>query len=1270
MALTEAITSFRRTDLNGLLEWGTKGGYSRTSVPIPSDRITDEDRETIINSILDSQYLGFYKGDAFGTFLGIKKPEQFNEIIEFIKEIKDFYTYMATSGIGERNPTFFSALSNLWKAVENAGGEGGSILDLSEAIDEYNKKLQEMEDEEETVTESLENTTDAIEDQAKSAKTLADSIDDATKAKEAFDDAMKTTKADAMNGYITAFQTLQDEINAGRVNSTAFYASARMLLGDAAYNATGGTSEGVMAALNRRGSSGSLSEAGKILNQTYYDENGNEIEGYGLYQLLTQTKGFRQGWLTSAEGNAYIPELTKQDIDKISAAWGGLSTELIVAFFEAFDQYDIKGEATDAAVQVKKKETEQDQTQKAAPELPARVTEKQNELADAEEKLAASAEKATETIKEATEELKAASEETESPKEVNPDVQPAMNTAQEWLELLTAIEEAYGRINTQTVGYSPDLEKLFEDVDKLREDITLNVKPGEKTGTASLMASVLSAAISTIEGYANDGIITAEMAASLTGDLYQGLLDIINNAKTIDELEEITLGITGDDKPLNRKIAAALLRRRKEIELNVDAKTEQAEKDLTDLENGPYNADIRVHVNEDDKRKVEEEIQELQKKWEESGLPYSDEPFPQTYFETFFENPNDPENSPFYQIHYIKREGSKDDYDVESMDTPWGTFDSESGVDLERYAKAIRDFSAAYEEAGSLAYDYADVDFAILEDVKDAYMKSGGNLETTAEIAGYSIDRIIKAYSRLYHGISEDSDGFDERLEKLNEFLTTWAEMEFPDGLPDFELDVDTDNAEEEIQNIEDENYEATIQVEQEGAENVDEILDDVSRDRFVHLTVLYRNGNILRLANGTNEHPGGLSLVNDGSGPELIVDRGSAFIAGGGKPTIVSLEKGAKVFTASETRSILNRSGIPAYAKGTLPEMVDISGSSVSVGGTKKANYTITNSAEANFGKVSTTKPEDSSSKSSGSDSSGGSSGKEETIKFDDLKSAIDYIINRIGEGLDEQLEILDKQIEELKLQRQAAEQQNELEEKQKAVAEAQKDLQTALSERTIRYLGEDGKWHWMADARNVQSAQESLQKAQDELSKYQEELAYDAQVNALEEQKKALQAEYKSITEAWSKIQSGVSTPTGVISEMISAIMAGGTPQEQTGAKAIRDYLIGELLTGGSYSGNYNEALDSIAKATAGTPIMPGDDNPSLASLIATGGGLTGNVADALKYGATGTTASMIGASGLTGTNINYNYFVNGMEIGSDSAKTMTLSEIMQKLTVYAGQ
>lgn len=72
--------------------------------------------------------------------------------------------------------------------------------------------------------------------------------------------------------------------------------------------------------------------------------------------------------------------------------------------------------------------------------------------------------------------------------------------------------------------------------------------------------------------------------------------------------------------------------------------------------------------------------------------------------------------------------------------------------------------------------------------------------------------------------------------------------------------------------------------------------------------------------ASGTKGAPGGPALVNE-NGPEMISANGLAWIAGGGRPTVTMLPRGATVLTAQETRRATggrNLSGIPAYAGGT----------------------------------------------------------------------------------------------------------------------------------------------------------------------------------------------------------------------------------------------------------------------------------------------------------------------------------------------------------------
>lgn len=74
------------------------------------------------------------------------------------------------------------------------------------------------------------------------------------------------------------------------------------------------------------------------------------------------------------------------------------------------------------------------------------------------------------------------------------------------------------------------------------------------------------------------------------------------------------------------------------------------------------------------------------------------------------------------------------------------------------------------------------------------------------------------------------------------------------------------------------------------------------------------------KVAKGTQNFEGGLAMVNDEKGisdpRELIVDKGRAFIPRG-KDVLLPLSKGAKVYTASQTKAIMSGMGIPHYATG-----------------------------------------------------------------------------------------------------------------------------------------------------------------------------------------------------------------------------------------------------------------------------------------------------------------------------------------------------------------
>lgn len=1092
-ALSGTVSAFNTaSDLNGTNYFGTDfSGYSETGINTYSPSITP----ILSRYLSNSNFLKITSGGSFK----FKKPDNADDIIAFYKEVEDFYTFLGSTtadgqkaedglkSIGEEYGQMYVALG---KFVETVRSAANPVKEAQENLDELVNGFKDLGGEGDGSASSAENGINGVTD---SVNALARSIDNATKAKEKFDDAMKESKADAFNSYQEAYQTYQKELKEGRVNSTAFHAAARMVLGDDVYYSAGGDSKKIRGLMNKKGGSGSAQQAMDILSGTYKDKQGNVIEGYGLWQLLNKTKGFDKSLLKDKNGNMAIPDLEPY-MDMITRQWGNLSEDFVIAAWNALDQYDKEGKNTSDKLEKAKEEEG-----KKSEDLSS-STEKAAEGAD---KLAEAATDAADATKAETE---AKQENTPAEGEQSEGASPLEAGVEQSGTILSNMQQAYefylkisqivpaANIDPTTLAFAESMEYLIA-----HPYILVNIQQGQNTGDAVSAFSGIASAIQLIEKYAG-----TEEGSGLT----------------------VNANLVGDLGTQLQTMYATLSQEQKDqVDAYINLQDGTFKEELNKLlhPETPYSAEVTVDADTKSATdKADTAIEAIDGKSAEMDVSAD-----------------------------TNQATTKADAAAKVIDTYWGTI----CVGANTYP-AINSADSAVQEINKKSATIR---------VYSEFVGSSGTHHTGS---GGSYD-------------TDTSSGSNNRKRKKN---------------------IDGTASPESLQG---------------------------------HAT-------------GTRNHPGGLAMVNDGTGPELILDRGRAFIAGDGSPTIVNLNKGAKVFTASETRSILSGNGVPAYATGSPGTVTSgISASSISLVEEEK-----TKKKKKKTSSKSKTKKEEK---------------NEEAFK--DLASMIDYIINRVGEALDEQLGIIDAQIDELRAARDASKQQNELEERQKAVTEAQKDLAEALGERTVRYLGEDGKWHWMADARSVKSAQESLTKAQDSLREYEEDMAFDAQVEALENQKKVLQDEYDEITKTWSKIQDGVNTPTGEISKLIADVLKGGTDQEKKGATTAQNLLLNTLLGGGSYKGNYNEALSAISKATAGNPVMPGEANATLASLIAMSGagGASGSVTDALKVGTNPISSGVVGGlNGLGGSQTNVNYFINGLQLGSDQAN-QPLSSIMKNLSVY---
>lgn len=418
--------------------------------------------------------------------------------------------------------------------------------------------------------------------------------------------------------------------------------------------------------------------------------------------------------------------------------------------------------------------------------------------------------------------------------------------------------------------------------------------------------------------------------------------------------------------------------------------------------------------------------------------------------------------------------------------------------------------------------------------------------------------------------------------------------------------------------------------------------------------------------ATGTKYHTGGPAIVNDGTGAELIMDSSGAHIANGGREALIDLERGAKVFTAEQTRALLN--GVPRFANGSeagqraqaLYDAFD----SITTGDT---SYTKNNN-NSGSGKSGSGNTSSDGSGGGGSGSSGGGS-KEKDDSWNKIKTLIEYILTRLNKALEAQEELIDKQIQEINEQRQRAQQQDELGELEKRVSEARQNLADAENNRIVNYIDENGQWHWMADQKKVQQAKEELADAQKSLQDYLTDMVIDAQIKVLESEKTRLEEEYGGYTDLWSDILDAVETPVEGLEGLLEAVASGPDAALSAGAKAVRDNLIQSLLHG-SYQRNYQEAAGEIANAALGQFDVPGKTDDMLAALIASSG--TSLNGAPLSY--LGALQSIAGSMPIAGTTLSENltnnngntYIINGVTLGSE-IEDMPLSQVLMALSVY---
>lgn len=579
------------------------------------------------------------------------------------------------------------------------------------------------------------------------------------------------------------------------------------------------------------------------------------------------------------------------------------------------------------------------------------------------------------------------------------------------------------------------------------------------------------------------------------------------------------------------------------------------------------------------------------------------------------------------------------------------------------------------EAAGGMADGLAEVTdetgnvIAAIHSAGDSYDwyvdTSVDGITALAKATGMSTDAIIsvvRAWAMLDPSV--DTTELDETEQKLTEIKAT------TETIPE--------NKDTEITNTADD---ATKKV-----ETYIDWLNKIDATKTTRLRVIVDQVSESN-AEGTKNSKGGNALVNDEQGtglkPELIVDNGMAYIANGGNPAIVSLNPGATVYTADETKRILRGTS----ASGKIPAFA--SGGNIPISG--------------------------------GSSSSGSASGASSSLEgnsdlLSEFKDWVEWYMDKAKDEADAQTDAIDDQIDALKAEHEAQQDANDLLEKQLAVEEATKDLLDAQAERTVRYYNSDtGNWEWMADQRDVQSAKEKLEEAQKTLDDYIAEQEYNAIIDALEKQKEAITAQYDALKAEWDDILASFEVPARGIAEILADMNASGVPELQSAADRVKSILngladfIGETINYSTPEASTSTTTSTGSKTPDKTwtppstlPAKPGIikgtlyDNGGLAS----GKGLLAKAIEAdeavispeltskilsphstetyrefttfltalTSVGRSGSISggkSIASASSITNNSGN-NTYINGVKIGSDQM-TQPLANVLNALGIY---
>lgn len=583
----------------------------------------------------------------------------------------------------------------------------------------------------------------------------------------------------------------------------------------------------------------------------------------------------------------------------------------------------------------------------------------------------------------------------------------------------------------------------------------------------------------------------------------------------------------------------------------------------------------------------------------------------------------------------------------------WQAVFSQDGEDYGAvFANALQEFADEsgniVDSNGEIVASFENIDGAISANIESAEGLAEV-LGTTPEViyaimdawdiysgeAAYDVEELIENFRRFDGVVTEAADNI--RTIDVTELAANLKALNIPTGQIWNMIDalkeadnVQLTNVPERLENVEAKAIDAEGQLEDLDETEVSptisadtdkwdsaysRILNNINRLNNTPVVIgIKQGGSISSFAEGTKAANGGLALVNDGNGPELIAANGRAYIAGGGEPTVTALPKGARVYTAEETRKILGgtiiKNSIPAFARGfnNIP-VAGGSGHGTSGGTRPSASGSISEKAEDIYEDMKDALDETLKDmehqiflweikgnmtsaivnqyramqnklhelaeryRAEGLDENSDYIQElqkqwwdyEEEIKaiaedlWDELEDAVDKQLEQAEKIKDAEIAAIDAQIEAIKETAEKEDELLELEEKRLAVAEAQEALLKAQAERTIRiYNGETGQWEWVADRSRVEDAQENLKDAQEALDEFIRDKERDEKIAALEERKEAIEAQFDAYEQMWEAITDSVADPTRDISDILADISKNGLPAMKEAVTKVTDLLL----------------------------------------------------------------------------------------------------------------